>query len=144
MNAWVILSEFSSNPLACNLATNKWSRTFSLKTMPRLLKIVTKKVLNVSVTSLLLEIILYFLVTVALYYVNLLLQKRHNCFSKFLIISDVLRLQVFKEIFAAWKVSVFSRIRNEYEEIRSISLYSVRMRGNTDQKKSKYRPFLFL
>lgn len=69
--------------------------------MPRLLKTVTKKVLNVSVTSLLLEIILYFLVTVALYYVNLLLQKRHNCFSKFLIISDVLRLQVFKEIFAA-------------------------------------------
>ena len=69
--------------------------------MPRLLKIVTKKVLNVSVTSLLLEIILYFLVTVALYYVNLLLQKRHNCFSKFLIVSDVLLLQVFKEIFAA-------------------------------------------
>ena len=140
---WIILSEFSSNPLACNLATNKWSRTLSLKTMPRLLKIVTKKVLNVSVTSLLLEIILYFLVTVALYYVNLLLQKRHNCFSKFLIVSDVLLLQVFKEIFAAWKVSVFSRIRNEYEEIRSISLYSVRMRGNTDQKKSKYGLFLF-
>ena len=31
--------------------------------------------------------------------------------------------------------SVFSRIRNEYREIRSISLYSVRMPENTDQKK---------
>ena len=31
--------------------------------------------------------------------------------------------------------SVFSRIRTEYGEIRSISPYSVRMRGNTDQKK---------
>ena len=31
--------------------------------------------------------------------------------------------------------SVFSRIRAEYEEIRSISPYSVWMRENTDQKK---------
>ena len=31
--------------------------------------------------------------------------------------------------------SVFSRIWTEYGEIRSISLYSVRMRENTDQKK---------
>ena len=31
--------------------------------------------------------------------------------------------------------SVFSRIRTEYGEIRSISPYSVRMRENTDQKK---------
>ena len=31
--------------------------------------------------------------------------------------------------------SVFSRIRTEYGEILSISLYSVRMRENTDQKR---------
>ena len=31
--------------------------------------------------------------------------------------------------------SIFSRIRTEYGEIRSISPYSVRMRENTDQKK---------
>ena len=31
--------------------------------------------------------------------------------------------------------SVFSRIRTEYGEIRSISPYSVRMRENTDQKE---------
>ena len=31
--------------------------------------------------------------------------------------------------------SVFSRIRTEYGEIRSISSYSVRIRENTDQKK---------
>ena len=30
--------------------------------------------------------------------------------------------------------SLFSRIRTEYGEIQSISLYSVRMRENTDQK----------
>ena len=34
--------------------------------------------------------------------------------------------------------SVFSRIRNEYREIRIISPYSVRMRENTDQKKTPY------
>ena len=33
--------------------------------------------------------------------------------------------------------SVFSRIRTEYGEIRSISSYSVRMRENTDQKKHR-------
>ena len=32
---------------------------------------------------------------------------------------------------------VFSRIRTEYGEIRSISSYSVRMRENTDQKKHR-------
>ena len=32
-------------------------------------------------------------------------------------------------------LSVFSRIRTEYGEILRISLYSVRMRENTDQKK---------
>ena len=31
--------------------------------------------------------------------------------------------------------SVFSRIRTEYGEIRSISPHSIRMRENTDQKK---------
>ena len=31
--------------------------------------------------------------------------------------------------------TVFSRIRTEYGEIRSISPYSVQMRENTDQKK---------
>ena len=35
--------------------------------------------------------------------------------------------------------SVFSRIRTEYEEIRSISPYSVRMREYTDQKKLRIR-----
>ena len=34
--------------------------------------------------------------------------------------------------------SVFSRIQTEYEEIRSISPYSVRIRENTDQKNSEY------
>ena len=48
----------------------------------------------------------------------------------------------------AWKVSVFevfwsvfSRIRTEYGEIRSISSYSVRMRENTDQINSEYGNF---
>ena len=38
--------------------------------------------------------------------------------------------------------SVFSRIRTEYGEILSMYLYSVRMRENTDQNKSKYGHFL--
>ena len=38
--------------------------------------------------------------------------------------------------------SVFSRIRTEYREIRSIFLSSVRMRWNTDQKNSGYGHFL--
>ena len=37
---------------------------------------------------------------------------------------------------------VFSRIRTEYGEIRSISPYSVRMRQNTDQNNSEYGNFL--
>ena len=37
--------------------------------------------------------------------------------------------------------SVFSRIRTEYGETRSISPYSVQMRGNKDQKKSEYGHF---
>ena len=37
--------------------------------------------------------------------------------------------------------SVFSRIRTEYGEIRSISPQSVRMRENTDQKNSEYGHF---
>ena len=37
--------------------------------------------------------------------------------------------------------SVFSRIRTEYGEIRSISFYSVWMRENTDQENSEYRNF---
>ena len=52
-------------------------------------------------------------------------------------------------IIIAWKVpvfrvfwSVFSRIRIEYGEIRSISPYSVRMRENTDQENSEYGHFL--
>ena len=38
--------------------------------------------------------------------------------------------------------SLFYRIRTEYGEIRSISLYSVRMRENTDQENSKNGYFL--
>ena len=38
--------------------------------------------------------------------------------------------------------SVFSQIRTEYGEIRSISPFSVRMRENTDQKNSEYGHFL--
>ena len=34
--------------------------------------------------------------------------------------------------------SVFPRIQTEYGEIQSISPYSARMRGNTDQKKTPY------
>ena len=37
--------------------------------------------------------------------------------------------------------SVFSRIRDEYGEIWSISPYSVQMQENTDQKNSEYRYF---
>ena len=37
--------------------------------------------------------------------------------------------------------SVFSRIRTEYGEIRTISPYSVQMWGNTDQNNSKYGYF---
>ena len=36
----------------------------------------------------------------------------------------------------------FSHIRIEYEKILRISLYSVQMRGNTDQNNSEYRHFL--
>ena len=35
----------------------------------------------------------------------------------------------------------FSRIRTEYEEIPSISPYSVRMQGNADQNNSEYGGF---
>ena len=38
--------------------------------------------------------------------------------------------------------SVFSRIRTEGGEIRSISLYSTEMQENTDQKNSEYEHFL--
>ena len=38
--------------------------------------------------------------------------------------------------------SVFSRIRTEYGEIRSISPYSVRMQENKGQNNSDYRQFL--
>ena len=38
--------------------------------------------------------------------------------------------------------SAFSHIWTEYEDIRSISPYSVRMRENADQYNSKYRHFL--
>ena len=38
--------------------------------------------------------------------------------------------------------SVFSRIRTQYEEIRCISPYSVRMRENPDEKNSEYGHFL--
>ena len=37
--------------------------------------------------------------------------------------------------------SVFSRIRTEYGEIRSISPYSVQMRENKDQNNSEYGHF---
>ena len=37
--------------------------------------------------------------------------------------------------------SVFSRIRTEYEKIRSIFPYSVRMRENTDQENFEYGLF---
>ena len=38
--------------------------------------------------------------------------------------------------------SIFSRIRTEYGEIRSISPYSVRMRENADPSNSEYGHFL--
>ena len=37
--------------------------------------------------------------------------------------------------------SLFSRICTDYEERRSISPYSVRLRENTDQKNSEYGHF---
>ena len=45
---------------------------------------------------------------------------------------------LYSELF--W--SVFSRIRTEYGEIRSISPYSVRMWENADQNNSEYGHFL--
>ena len=45
---------------------------------------------------------------------------------------------LYSELF--W--SVFSCIRTEYREIRSVSLYSGQMRENTDQNNSEYRYFL--
>ena len=44
----------------------------------------------------------------------------------------------YSELFWA----VFSRIRTEYGEILLISLYSVRMRENTDHNNSEYGHFL--
>ena len=38
---------------------------------------------------------------------------------------------------------VFPRIRTEYGEIRSVPLYSVRMRGNTEQNNSEYGHFVY-
>ena len=38
--------------------------------------------------------------------------------------------------------SAFSHIRTQYEEIQSISPYSVRMRENADQNNSEYGHFL--
>ena len=38
--------------------------------------------------------------------------------------------------------SVFSPIHTEYGELRSISLYSVQMRENTDHNNSEYGQFL--
>ena len=38
--------------------------------------------------------------------------------------------------------SAFSRIRTGYEEIRSISPYSIQMRENADQNNSEYQHFL--
>ena len=40
----------------------------------------------------------------------------------------------YSEIF--W--SVFSRVKAEYRDVRSISPYPIRMRENVDQKKSEY------
>ena len=37
--------------------------------------------------------------------------------------------------------SVLPRIRTEYREVQSISPYSVRMQGNTDQNNSEYGQF---
>ena len=46
-----------------------------------------------------------------------------------------------KYLYSKFFWSIFSCIRTEYGEIRNISPYSVRMRGNTDQKNSKYGLF---
>ena len=55
---------------------------------------------------------------------------------------ESLRLSLHKKCpYSGLFWSVFSRIRTEYEEIRNISLYSVRMQENTDQNNSEYRPF---
>ena len=43
----------------------------------------------------------------------------------------------YSELF--WRA--FSRIRTQYEEIPTISLYSVQMHGNADQKNSEYGHF---
>ena len=41
-----------------------------------------------------------------------------------------------------FSLSVFYRIRTEDGEIRGISLYSISIRENTDQKNSEYGHFL--
>ena len=44
-------------------------------------------------------------------------------------------------VFRVILVHIFSRIQTEYEEIRSISPYSVQMRENANQNNSEYRHF---
>ena len=41
--------------------------------------------------------------------------------------------------YSEFYLSMFSRIRTEYEEIGSIFPYLVRLRKNTDQRNSEYR-----
>ena len=60
--------------------------------------------------------------------------------SKFL--RDYLQKHCIKKCpYSALFWSVFSRIRTEYEEMRNISPYSVRMREDADQNNSEYGLF---
>ena len=89
-------------------------------------------------------------------WIGLCLMKNHldhlfpQIWISALAVSLLLKLPVRKlePIFVLWKIcclkcvqirsvfwSLFSRIRTEYGEIRSISPYSVRMREHADQKK---------
>ena len=58
-----------------------------------------------------------------------LMKRPEKCYSQ-----TLRKKHPYSELF--W--SVFSRIRPEYGEIRSISPYSVRMREKTDQNSSEY------
>ena len=69
----------------------------------------------------------------------LTIERINNCGYSFWTWTWTLREKCpYSELF--W--SIFSLIRTEYGEIRSISPYSVRIRENTDQNKSEYRYFL--
>ena len=73
-------------------------------------------------------------------YSGLIFNTFSFCAGKFLSIMCTCTLRE-KHPYSEFFWWIFSRIRTEYGEIRSISPYSVQMGKNTDQKKSEYGHF---